>query len=68
LVKRDAIAASIAKAQPKDVANLQKDLDAANAEIARLTAAQTALPAAAGAKGMAEDYKLPHRQKQNHKR
>ena len=58
LVKRDAIAASIAKAQPKDVANLQKDLDAANAEIARLTAAQTALPAAAGAKGMAEDYKV----------
>ena len=58
LVKRDAIAASIAKAQPKDVANLQKDLDAANAEITRLTGAQTALPAAAGAKGMAEDYKV----------
>ena len=58
LVKRDAIAASIAKAQPKDVANLQKDLDAANDEIARLTSAQTALPEAAGAKGMAEDYKV----------
>ena len=58
LAKRDAIAASIAKAQPKDVANLQKDLDAANAEITRLTGMQTALPAAAGAKGMAEDYKV----------
>jgi hypothetical protein len=58
LVKRDAIAASIAKAQPKDVAKLQQDLDAANAEIARLTGAQTDLPAAAAAKGMAEDYKV----------